>query len=91
MNQTTVGGKKKYLQDDDAKKFASDKPVEYNTKADLEAAIEQAKKNMREASKDLDFLTAAEFRDEMNALKNSLKRNTNKKINPIHIGNEFHL
>ena len=74
LNQTTVGGKKKYLQDNDATKFVSDKPVAYNTKAELEAAIEQAKMNMREASKDMDFLTAAEFRDEMNALKKQLEK-----------------
>jgi len=42
---------------------------------DLEKAIEKAHKDMEEAAAALDFLRAAKFRDEMNALKKIANRN----------------
>ena len=70
MNQTIVGGAKNYLQSDElANNLASDPIVQYMSPEQLEKAIKQAKKKMQSASKDMDFLTAAEFRDEMLALK----------------------
>jgi len=70
MKQTTVGSKKAYLQEDDGMSdLAADPIVQYMSKDQLEKAVLSSKKKMQAASKDLDFLTAAEFRDEMLALK----------------------
>ena len=41
--------------------------------ADIEKSIAAAKANMEGAAKELDFLRAAKFRDEMNALKRLLE------------------
>ncbi len=70
MQQTVVVGSKSYLQSDDiANNLAADPVVQYMGPEQLAKAIEQSKKKMQSASKDLDFLTAAEHRDEMLALK----------------------
>jgi excinuclease ABC subunit B len=70
MQQTIVGNNKSYLQSDDAaNNLAADPVVQYMTQEQLGKAIEQSKKKMKSASKDMDFLTAAEHRDEMLALK----------------------
>jgi excinuclease ABC subunit B len=42
-------------------------------KAQLEKAIERTKKQMMEAAKSLDFLEAAQFRDELIKLEDLLK------------------
>ena len=42
-------------------------------KAQLEKAIERTKKQMMEAAKNLDFLEAAQFRDELIKLEDLLK------------------
>ncbi|MFK7796315.1 MAG: excinuclease ABC subunit UvrB [Aureispira sp.] len=70
MQQTVVGNNKNYLQSDDAaNNLAADPVVQYMNQEQLNKAIEQSKKKMKSASKDMDFLTAAEHRDEMLALK----------------------
>ena len=46
--------------------------VKYMTRKDLEKTIEQTKRNMQKAAKDLDFLEAARLRDEMFALEKML-------------------
>jgi len=46
--------------------------VKYMTRKDLEKTIEQTKRNMQKASKELDFLEAARLRDEMFALEKLL-------------------
>lgn len=70
LQQTAVAGNKSYLQPDDiAHSIAADPVVQYMSAEQLTKAIEQAKKKMKAASKDMDFLTAAEHRDEMMALK----------------------
>jgi excinuclease ABC subunit B len=48
--------------------------MEFMSKEQLEKTIEQSKKKMQAASRDMDFLTAAEFRDEMLALKKLYQR-----------------
>jgi excinuclease ABC subunit B len=45
----------------------------------MEMAVEKAKKDMEEAAAELDFLSAAKFRDEMNALKKLLKEYDKRK------------
>jgi excinuclease ABC subunit B len=44
----------------------------YRTKEQLQKAIAQAKKNMEKAVKEMDFLNAAKYRDEMIALQERL-------------------
>ena len=46
--------------------------VRYMTRKDLEKTIEQTKRNMQKAARDLDFLEAARLRDEMFALEKLL-------------------
>ncbi len=53
--------------------FAADPVVEYMNRDGLEKAIEKAKKTMQKASKELDFITAAQYRDEMLKLQEILK------------------
>ena len=48
-------------------------PQQYHTKADLEAVIEKMKKKMKEAAKKLEFLEAAQYRDEIMKLQKELE------------------
>ncbi|RZA03164.1 MAG: hypothetical protein EOP47_03890, partial [Sphingobacteriaceae bacterium] len=47
--------------------------VQYMTKADLKKSIENTKKDMLAAAKDMDFLRAAKLRDEMFALEKMME------------------
>ena len=53
---------------------AADPVVQYMTKPALEKAIAKAKKSMQEAAKKLEFLEAAQYRDEMMRLEELLKK-----------------
>jgi len=53
--------------------MAADPVVQYMNADQLEKAIQQTEKKMKRAAKDLDFITAAQYRDEMLALKKQLK------------------
>ena len=52
--------------------IAADPIVQYMSKEGLEKAIDKAKKQMEKAAKELDFIEAARFRDEMFALQELL-------------------
>ena len=52
--------------------LAADPVVQYMNKNQLEKAIERAKKQMAEAARKLDFIEAAQFRDEMIKLQDLL-------------------
>lgn len=73
MEQTSVmdfvGGVQKAYVEADSVSLASDPIVQYMTKPDLKKAIENTKKEMVAAAKDMDFLLAAKLRDEMFALE----------------------
>jgi excinuclease ABC subunit B len=73
MEQTSVmdfvGGVQKAYVEADSISLAADPIVQYMTKADLKKAIENTKKEMVTAAKDMDFLLAAKLRDEMFALE----------------------
>ncbi len=75
--QTSILGKgveeNAYIEPDSIE-IAADPVIEYMNKPALEKAIEKAKKAMQKASKDLDFITAAQFRDEMFKLQDLLKK-----------------
>jgi len=53
--------------------IAADPVVQYMNTDQLEKAIQQTERKMKKAAKDLDFITAAQYRDEMLALKKMLK------------------
>ena len=53
---------------------AADPIIQYMSREQLEKTIKETEKRMRAAAKDLDFITAAQIRDELFALKKQLKR-----------------
>jgi excinuclease ABC subunit B len=52
--------------------LAADPVLQYASRDQIEKMIGEAEKKMREAAKDLDFMTAAQYRDEVKALKRKL-------------------
>jgi excinuclease ABC subunit B len=64
-----VGGTHKAYVENDAVSIAADPIVQYMSKGDLKKAIENTRKEMVTAAKDMDFLLAAKLRDEMFALE----------------------
>jgi len=64
-------GGKTYQEPQEAN-VAADPVVQYMSKDNLLKAIDVAKKNMEKAAKDLNFIEAARYRDEMYALKKQL-------------------
>ncbi|MCB0652325.1 MAG: excinuclease ABC subunit UvrB [Saprospiraceae bacterium] len=54
--------------------LAADPLVAYMTREQLEKMIGQTEQKMKKAAKDLDFITAAQFRDELFALKQQLRK-----------------
>jgi excinuclease ABC subunit B len=48
-------------------------PIEYLTKEQLQARIRQTRKYMEKAAMDMDFIKAANFRDEIERIQNQLK------------------
>ena len=73
IEQTSVvdfkGGIQQAYVDNSEPTLAADPVVQYMTKPQLKKSIENTKKEMLEASKNLDFLLAAKLRDEMYALE----------------------
>ncbi len=53
--------------------IAADPIVQYANREQLEKMIAQTESKMKKAAKELDFITAAQYRDEMAALKKRLK------------------
>jgi excinuclease ABC subunit B len=73
IKQTSVmdfkdGVQQPYIEKD-INSFAADPIVQYMTKEELKATIDKSKKEMEKASKDLDFIMAAKWRDDMYALE----------------------
>lgn len=62
---------KSYAPRHEIKKVAEDEPL-YKSE-DLEKIISKKQKEMEKAAKNLDFLTAAQYRDEIQALKDKMK------------------
>ena len=59
---------------DNAINKAAEQELEYLPKPEIEKRIRETRKNMELAAKALDFLTAAQFRDEIEVLKKHLKK-----------------
>ena len=73
IEQTSVmdfkGGVQKAYVENDMLTLAADPIVQYMTKPDLKKSIDNTKKDMLAAAKNMDFLLAAKLRDEMFALE----------------------
>lgn len=63
------GQSKAYIEKDDLEILAADPVVAYMDKAQIQKLIHDTEIRMKQAAKDLDFITAAELRDEIQALK----------------------
>lgn len=77
IEQTSVvdfkGGVQKAYVEMDTVTLAADPIVQYMTKADLKKSIDNTRKDMLAAAKDMDFLRAAKLRDEMFALEKMME------------------
>ncbi len=76
MKQSSVlntKGTAEYYQEPTELAMAADPIVQYMSKDQLENSIKQTEKKMKEAAKKLDFVEAAQYRDEIFALKKILK------------------
>jgi excinuclease ABC subunit B len=54
--------------------MAAESQATYMSKEQLQKAIQQAKKNMEKSVKEMDFLAAAKYRDEMLALQEQMEK-----------------
>jgi len=77
LGQTSVVDVKKnqvnYFVEKEEIEVAADPLVKYMTKEQIQKLIQQNRKNMEAAVKELDFINAARFRDEINQLKQMLE------------------
>ncbi len=77
FEQTSVmdfkGGVQKAYIEVDTASLAADPIVQYMTKVDLKKSIENTRKEMMAAAKNMDFLMAAKLRDEMFALEKMME------------------
>lgn len=78
LNQSAVLQIKKanptaYIEQEEGLSMVADPVVQYMNKEQLEKLIAATRKKMEQAAKDLDFLQAARFRDEMYALQERMK------------------
>ena len=62
-----------YIEPDSSQSIAADPVVQYMSKSALEKAIAKTKKSMHDAAKKLEFLEAAQLRDELIKLEDLLK------------------
>ncbi len=67
-----IRGKKKAYVENNEPSVAADPIVEYMNKEQLEKLVATTEGKMRKAAKELDFITAAQLRDELMALKKKL-------------------
>jgi excinuclease ABC subunit B len=67
------GQKKAYVEPIMESSLAADPVLNFMARDQIERIIADTERKMKEAAKDLDFITAAQYRDEMMALKKRLK------------------
>jgi excinuclease ABC subunit B len=81
MEQTSIADSKAttkmYYNEPNQLSLAADPIVGYMTKPQLEKLIEETQRKMERAAKDLDFLEAARFRDEIGQLREKIKSTAN--------------
>jgi excinuclease ABC subunit B len=77
MKQSVASPSRKqvYIENEEAS-VAADPVVQYMSKEALQKTITTARKNMENAAKELDFITAARFRDELYELEKILQEKT---------------
>ncbi|MAT53670.1 MAG: excinuclease ABC subunit B [Saprospirales bacterium] len=68
-----VRGKKEYYVEPENPSLAADPVVSYMNREQLERLLKETEAKMKAAAKELDFITAAKYRDEMLAIKEKLK------------------
>ncbi|MNS02063.1 UvrABC system protein B [compost metagenome] len=77
IEQTSVidfkGGIQQVYVENETPTLAADPIVEYMTKPELQKSIDNTRKEMQKAAKEMDFLLAAKLRDEMFALETMMK------------------
>jgi excinuclease ABC subunit B len=80
MSQTSVADAKHledlpvYTKNDIDYNVAADPIFDYMSKADLEHAIKESEKSMMKAAKEMEFIEAARYRDQIEDLKKRLKK-----------------
>jgi excinuclease ABC subunit B len=62
-----------YMENSGEMSLASDPIMQYMSKEQLEKLLKETEKRMKAAAKDLDFITAAQLRDEMISTKNLIQ------------------
>lgn len=67
------GGRKDVYIEPDEASLAADPLISYMTRDQLEKLIDETTKKMKKAAKELDFISAAQHRDEIQELKRKLK------------------
>lgn len=67
------GQKKAYIEPLPESSIAADPVLNFMPREQIERMVADTERKMKEAAKDLDFITAAQYRDEMLALKKRLK------------------
>ena len=67
------GAKKDAYVESDTPSLAADPIVAYMTKDQVERAMAETERKMKKAAKELDFISAAQYRDELFALRKKLK------------------
>ncbi|MBB4080665.1 excinuclease ABC subunit B [Lewinella aquimaris] len=78
INRSTIldirgkNGKRAYVEQTQPS-LAADPVLQHMTRDQLELAIQEAERKMKKAAKELDFMSAAQYRDEVFALKAQLK------------------
>lgn len=61
-----------YKTEEQKNMIAAEAAAPYNTEQEIKKAIEETKRLMKKAAKDLDFISAAQYRDEMRLLESKL-------------------
>ncbi len=77
LNQRSIldvrGEMSKAYIDPEKPSIAADPVIGYMTRDQIERTMEETEKKMKKAAKELDFITAAQYRDELTALKKKLR------------------
>ena len=68
-----IRGKKKYYEEPKEPSLAADPIIAYMSRDQVEQSIADTERKMKKAAKELDFISAAQYRDELFALKKKLK------------------
>lgn len=78
LNQTSVADAKKYDAEAYAKEsesmLAADPVFDYMSKEEIEKAIKETERSMMKAAKEMEFIEAARYRDQIEDLKRRLKK-----------------